>query len=169
MYAVDKIKPAWKLPFEGAWPSAIAFAGSHRRVVCANQDGTILVWELPAAPVPGKVIDAGGKEVDGIAAPPPVKQLVGHENAVTHLACAPDGKTIISASLDRTVRLWDLEAAPSGAAEVVIDREIRERLAKRAPEKERAGILEAPGAKVATLAPTATLSEHRDWIQAHIG
>lgn len=171
MYAADKIKPAWKLTFEGArttvaWPSALTFAGSHRRVVCANHDGTILMWELPESPVAGKVLDASGKEVDGIAAPPPVKQLVGHENAVTHLVCAPDGKTLISTSLDHTVRFWDLEAAASGEAEVVIDRETRERMARRAPEKEREGMLSAPGVKLATLAPTATLSEHRDWIQA---
>lgn len=166
MYSTDKIKPAWKLTFEGAWPSAIAFAGSHRRVVCGNQDGTMLMWDLPEAPVTGKVIDEGGKEVDGIEAPPPARQLVGHENTITHLASLPDGKTIVSSSFDRTVRMWNLEASASGEAEVVIDSETRQRRAKRVEEQKRPEILEAPGVKLPTLAPEATLTGHRDWIQA---
>ena len=42
--------------------------------------------------------------------------LTGHKDAVTHVAFAPDGKTLASASGDRTVRLWDLTAADPNAA-----------------------------------------------------
>jgi WD40 repeat protein len=35
-------------------------------------------------------------------------ELRGHLDAVTALAFAPDGATLLTASLDKTARLWDL-------------------------------------------------------------
>ncbi len=37
-----------------------------------------------------------------------VRTLVGHSDAVTAVAIAPDGKTAISASDDKTLKVWDL-------------------------------------------------------------
>ena len=44
--------------------------------------------------------------------------LVGHSERVTDLAFAPDGRTLATASLDRTVRLWSVA---SGQELLVLD------------------------------------------------
>ena len=45
-------------------------------------------------------------------APPPLPtQPDGHRDAVVWLAVAPDGHTIMSASTDRTIKLWDIAAS----------------------------------------------------------
>ena len=164
-YIADQIKPAWKLAFDAeTWPVSVAFAGSHRRVVAGNQDGILLQWDLPEAPVTGKVKDENGKEIDGVESPPPAKRLVGHDNTVSRLAAVGDGNTLLSVGYDRKVLTWDLNAAPSGESEVVIDAENRQRAARRVEEKKRPEILTAPGLKLPTIAPVATLEGHKDWI-----
>lgn len=40
----------------------------------------------------------------------PVGELVGHESAVTVIRISPDGSTAVTASSDKTVRVWDLSA-----------------------------------------------------------
>jgi WD40 repeat protein len=47
-----------------------------------------------------KVWDVAGRRV--------AAELRGHTNGVTAVSLAPDGRTLVSASLDNTLRLWDL-------------------------------------------------------------
>ncbi|MBI5758339.1 MAG: hypothetical protein HZA46_07470, partial [Planctomycetales bacterium] len=89
----ENIRAAWQLPFEGEWPMAVAFLGSHRRLAAANQEGVVLVWDLPETPVAIKIKDDQGKEVDGFETPPPARRLDGHKNGVTRLVATPDGNT----------------------------------------------------------------------------
>jgi WD40 repeat protein len=38
-----------------------------------------------------------------------IRSLDGHTNTITKVATTPDGHRVISASYDRTVRLWNIE------------------------------------------------------------
>src|SRR5438094_64868 len=107
----DKAALAWNLPWDADWVTAVSFVGPNR-VAAGNNLGEILVWELP-----------GGS---GGAAPQPVRRLVGHSNTVTRLLSTPDGRWLISASNDHTVRYWDLQTPAKGEEGIVLNARTRE-------------------------------------------
>ena len=104
----DLTKPtqAWNLPWDADWVTAVAFLGSSRRVAAGNNLGQILLWDLPEKP--------GGD------APSRVARLDGHTNVISRLAATPDGKTLISASYDHTIRFWDIPAKLPDATEPIV-------------------------------------------------
>lgn len=167
-YSSEQINPAWKLPFDVAsqWPMAVALLGSHQKLAAGNQDGTILVWDLPEQPVATKIKLDNGKEEDGFETPPPARRLVGHTNGITRLVAAPDGQTLVSASLDRKLRVWNVSSPTSGESEIVLDSERRVQRARSSPKEMRDEFLQASGVKVATQAESVALNGHQDWINA---
>jgi cell division cycle protein 20 (cofactor of APC complex) len=42
-----------------------------------------------------------------------IKELEGHTSRVLHLACSPDGSTVVSAAGDETLRFWDIFCPPT--------------------------------------------------------
>jgi WD40 repeat protein len=153
----------WQLTFEGAWPTAVAFLGSARRLAAANEAGQIFVWDLPETPPSS---DGERKEGRGAReAPdcPPVRRLDGHTNGVARLVATGDGSELISAGLDRTLRIWRPDDPPSGSAEAVLDVESRKAEAKRTRKDE---VLTVPGVTVETLAAAQVMEGHADWVQA---
>jgi WD40 repeat protein len=154
----------YQLVFEGEWPSAVTFLDSPRRLAAANQDGEIFVWELPEAPPesPEPAKTEGAKKP---AAPdvPPTSRLDGHTNAVSHLLYDPRRRLLISASFDRSIRLWSLDAPPAGTAEAVLNRLSREAEFKRTKKDD---VLTQPGVAVKTFAAMHVLEGHQDWIHA---
>ena len=93
----DLKKPvlAWNLTWDADWVTAVAFLGSSR-LAAGNNLGQVLLWELPGKP--------GGE------APKPLARLDGHTNVISKLAATPDGRTLLSASYDHTIRYWDIPA-----------------------------------------------------------
>ncbi len=67
---------------------ALALSADGTRLLIGGDAGSIEVWRYPACE--------------------PIAILKGHTQAVQSLAITSDGRHVVSASLDRTVRLWQL-------------------------------------------------------------
>jgi len=159
----EKAQFTHQLTFEGAWPSAVAFLNNDN-LVAGNRDGQIYWWDLTQQPVPLTEEQNKNNDLkDRAANVHPVRRLDGHTNGITHLLTAEGGKTLISASLDQTVRTWDTTAPPSGEGEAVIDIAQRRRRIKRDRSNEEE-VLSQPGIKIATQTSSDALSGHTDWI-----
>src|SRR4029077_2911969 len=143
----DKATLAWTLPWQDTWVTAVAFIGATRKLAAGNRYGQILVWDLPEQP--------GGD------APTPIRRLDGHTNEVTRLVATPDGKTLISASYDHTIRFWDMDAPASGNAEVILDARNRAVAAKKLGNK---AAPPAPGVQVELQQAAKVVEAHKDWV-----
>ncbi|XP_075219196.1 WD repeat, SAM and U-box domain-containing protein 1-like isoform X2 [Lycorma delicatula] len=70
------------------------------RLVSCGTDHLIRMWDVTVS----EVLD--GQEANGIIEP--FRSLVGHSSAVTSVHFNPTGSLIVSSSLDKTARLWDV-------------------------------------------------------------
>lgn len=143
-------RTAWDLSFQPGWVTACAFLGSPTKLAAGNQDGLILVWDLPEAapPIPEK--DAKPTDAAPLA---PVRLLKGHTNVVTALALTADARWLISTSYDHSIRIWDWNAATTGTESVEVF----------APAKRNDPAPEP--VEVAVLAESRVLAAHTDWIR----
>jgi WD40 repeat protein len=160
MFTPAKPKLRYQLAFEGSWPTSVAFLGSGRRVAAGNQLGQIFVWNLPGKPPEFKAEPKADRQAPNVA---PTRRLDGHTNEISRLVAAANGKTLVSSSFDRTIRLWPADAPAAGQADVVLDEESRRREAKRTGKKEPAN---APGVSVETQTQCEVLEGHKEWIYA---
>lgn len=154
-----KPKLVYQLTFEGSWPTAVAFVGP-RRVAAANQLGQIYIWELPEKPPEFKADPKADRQAPNVW---PARRLDGHTNEISRLVATPDGKLLVSASFDKSIRVWPTDAIAAGKADVVLDEETRKRDAKRQGKKEPYA---APGVSVETQTASGILEGHKEWVYA---
>ena len=150
----------WQLLFEGEWPTSVAFLGSDKRIAAGNRAGEIYVWDLSETP-PAVDKDANEPQPPDVV---PIRKLEGHTNGISHLRATNDGKVLISASLDGAIRLWNVDAAPAGKTEVVLNAKNREKKARYKSKEEQENIRSAPGVTVETIAAEYVLEKHQDWV-----
>ena len=155
---IKKPTHLYQLRFDHDWPTSVTFLGSADKLAAGNRNGEILVWDLPKEAPKGK-----GKTPPDVK---PAKMLVDHTNGITQLRSTPDGKTLISSSLDRSVRLWDVNAKTSGTGNVILDMSDRQRRLRRKSDAEKEKILTAPGFKLPTVKSQHALAGHAEWIKA---
>jgi len=158
------LKPTqlYQLTFQGAWPTAVTFLGSANQLAAGNQNGDLYCWNLPAeSPVENAAKPSGKDQAKPDCAP--TAKLIGHTNAISKLAYSQAQDLLISASYDRTLRLWSCVQKPEATVEAILDQDRRQQEFKKTKKAE---VLNKPGIQVAKWDPAATLSEHADWIHA---
>lgn len=110
--------------------AGMAIDSLNKALVTVDTAGTVLFWDfashalLGALELPGgasRLVMHGDSGLAAVACPEDftvividvalrriVRRCVGHANAVTDLAFSPDGRWLVSGSLDRSARVWDL-------------------------------------------------------------
>lgn len=86
--------------------TSVAFSPDDRLIVTTSKDRTARIWQFDAARQ--QTGASNNIVVLGVAAQPEVKSLVlaGHEAEVNNAIFSPDGRWVITASQDRTARIW---------------------------------------------------------------
>ena len=115
----------------------ISFSKNSKTIASSSADGTVKLWNLDNAPFkdePSKVFDDLDTTVNRIIFSPDSKTLAtanedntikllsiegqelhtlqGHNGAVKDISISPDNRSLVSVSLDQSVRLWDLNKLP---------------------------------------------------------
>jgi WD40 repeat protein len=144
----DKAKLAWNLTWDPDWVTSVRFLGNTRKLAAGNNLGQIMLWELPEKP------DA--------PVPDPVRRLDGHTNVISRLVSTGDGRWLISASYDHTIRYWDMQSEAKETEEIVLNA----RTIQYARDHKTSGIKEPPPLKatVARQASSKTLDVHKEWV-----
>ena len=115
------------------WAMSLAFCGDDETVVSGGHDGTLRFWPILASPSSDSLDDdpptdnsvADNRLSQGSSEDAAVHyglhhglcydQLVGHTGWVMDIAISPDGKSLVSASVDKSVRIWTLASSKQDA------------------------------------------------------
>jgi WD40 repeat protein len=102
----------------GHWVNCCAFSPDGRYVVTAAEDGTMRRWSLQFEESVWEEWILGGRQLAADVVERELRPVdfAEHAASVNHVAFAPDGTFMVSASSDKSVRLWEVESAKQTGA-----------------------------------------------------
>ena len=129
LWDLGRPEPVWALDGHFGWVEAVAFVGDGEQAVSVGRDNLLIRWDLDKAEE-GSRIEHAGHHAAVVCSPDRLRVfsagsdaaiacwdletgeqaagLSGHRKAVTSLALSPDGRTLVSASEDTTLLVWDI-------------------------------------------------------------
>lgn len=77
----------------------VGFSHNGLLLGSASKDTTAIVWDISPATTPNSSSSTSGGVV-------PIRSLAGHKEAISFLAWSPCDKMLLTASNDKTLKLW---------------------------------------------------------------
>ena len=90
--------------------TSVAFSPDGKTIVSGSDDKTLKVWDAgtPARPIPHLAQNLSAPTLAAASLELKAEKQSAHSDFVRSVAFSPDGKTIVSGSRDKTLKVWDL-------------------------------------------------------------
>ena len=112
---------------------SVAFSPDGKTIVSGSNDKTIKVWDAGApspAPDPSPIPNLSAPTFATASLELKAEKQSAHSDVVRSVAFLPEGKTIVSGSWDKTLKVWEVLEAETGAPVPLEVLEVRQELSK---------------------------------------
>ncbi|ETO25692.1 WD-40 repeat-containing protein [Reticulomyxa filosa] len=108
--------------------NSVKFSPDGKKIISSSHDSTIRIWDVSSGQVIQKIDTYPYRPIDAQFSPKYkiiasaagtkimlytisgefLRKMEGHHDNITRIQFSPDGEKIVSSSIDKTVRLWDV-------------------------------------------------------------